>query len=140
MIRFRGKSKDHGVWKEGYYAVVEKRSFIIPKDATLTWGRFDVREDGILGTIEVIPGTVEQVKKEKINKEFVNLDYIEKLEKAIDESLKLQSHYAKLLNMYDEGERRQFKNRIEWMVRIDEVAKNQADLCGRLAKGDPDDI
>jgi len=70
----------------------------------------------------------------------MNEDYIEKLEKAIDESLKLQSHYAKLLNMYDGGERKGFKTRKEWMDRLDEVAEIQADLCGRLAKGDPDNI
>lgn len=37
---------------------------------------------------------------------------------ALDESVKLQSHYAKLLNMYDGGRRLQFKDGEEWVARL----------------------
>lgn len=37
---------------------------------------------------------------------------------ALEESVKLQSHYANLLNMYDNGERIQFKDAKEWLLRL----------------------
>lgn len=37
---------------------------------------------------------------------------------ALDESLKLQSHYAELLNMHDGGQRKGFKNTAEWIARL----------------------
>lgn len=40
------------------------------------------------------------------------------LEKALAESVKLQSHYAKLLNGYDGGERMQFDSHAAWMDRL----------------------
>ena len=45
----------------------------------------------------------------------------EKLEEALEESVKLQSHYAGLLNMYDGGKRTQFQNIDEWIMRLEEV-------------------
>ena len=38
--------------------------------------------------------------------------------------LKLQSHYAKLLNMYDEGRRLQFKSVEAWLDRLETVSKS----------------
>lgn len=40
---------------------------------------------------------------------------------ALEESLKLQAHYAELLNMHDEGRRRIFKSPTEWMDRLIET-------------------
>jgi sulfur transfer complex TusBCD TusB component (DsrH family) len=40
---------------------------------------------------------------------------------ALKESLKFQSHYANLLNMYDGGERRQFLLAEDWIARLREV-------------------
>ena len=40
------------------------------------------------------------------------------LYRALEESLKLQSHYAELLNMYDGGKRMQFKTPEEWVARL----------------------
>ena len=37
---------------------------------------------------------------------------------ALEESVKLQSHYAELLNMFDNGQRLQFKNANEWLLRL----------------------
>ena len=48
-------------------------------------------------------------------------EYVE-LETALDESLKLQSHQARLLNQYDGGERREFANSAEWIARLRECA------------------
>ena len=45
-------------------------------------------------------------------------EQIDIMEEALKESVKLQSHYAKLLNMYDGGERMQFNNADEWMDRL----------------------
>ena len=40
------------------------------------------------------------------------------LRAALDESVKLQSHYAGLLNIYDGGQRMQFADREAWMARL----------------------
>lgn len=40
---------------------------------------------------------------------------------ALEESVKLQSHYADLLNMYDGGKRMEFKGVDEWMARLMEI-------------------
>lgn len=40
------------------------------------------------------------------------------LEKALAESVKLQSHYAGLLNEYDGGKRLQFDSHAAWMNRL----------------------
>jgi hypothetical protein len=37
---------------------------------------------------------------------------------ALEESIKLQSHYAELLNMHDGGQRKQFKDAKEWLQRL----------------------
>jgi hypothetical protein len=39
------------------------------------------------------------------------------LRRALDESLKLQAHYAKLLNMWDGGDRLIFESAEEWIER-----------------------
>lgn len=45
----------------------------------------------------------------------------ENLEIALKESVKLQSHYAELLNIYDGGERMTFDSPEEWISRLREV-------------------
>ena len=52
----------------------------------------------------------------------------EELKEALEESVKLQAHYAKLLNMYDEGKRIIFKNSQQWLDRLQELKiKNSRD-------------
>lgn len=43
------------------------------------------------------------------------------LKLALEESVKLQSHYASLLNDYDGGKRRQFANADAWVERLRET-------------------
>lgn len=45
---------------------------------------------------------------------------LRKLREALEESVKLQSHYAKLLNMYDGGQRIIFKDCQAWLDRLKE--------------------
>lgn len=40
---------------------------------------------------------------------------------ALDESIKLQAHYAKSLNMIDGGERIIFKSKDDWISRLYDV-------------------
>jgi hypothetical protein len=47
---------------------------------------------------------------------------IDALERALEESVKLQSHYAGLLNSYDGGTRLQFENAAHWLKRLKETA------------------
>ena len=46
---------------------------------------------------------------------------IHRLAKALGESVKLQSHYAKLLNMWDGGKRMTFDGADAWMARLQEL-------------------
>lgn len=46
------------------------------------------------------------------------------LRAALEEIVKLQAHYAGLLNGYDGGERHQFQSVEEWMDRLREVRKD----------------
>lgn len=50
----------------------------------------------------------------------------EQLMVALAESVKLQSHYAALLNSYDGGERMVFVSPGHWMARLEEVARQAA--------------
>ena len=45
----------------------------------------------------------------------------DKLLKALDESVKLQSHYAGVLNAWDGGQRRQFSGAADWYQRLSET-------------------
>jgi hypothetical protein len=45
----------------------------------------------------------------------------EKLRVALEKSVKLQSHYAVLLNIYDGGERIQFADADAWIKRLHET-------------------
>jgi hypothetical protein len=49
------------------------------------------------------------------------LGRIRELEVALDESVKLQSHYAVLLNIHDGGKRRTFENAEAWLARLREL-------------------
>jgi hypothetical protein len=55
-------------------------------------------------------------------------DELDRLQKALDESVKLQSHYASLLNQYDGGRRLQFKNAQEWIERLDSLADTEMQM------------
>jgi hypothetical protein len=43
---------------------------------------------------------------------------VEVLIEALERSIQLQSHYARLLNQYDQGRRLQFESAIEWIARL----------------------
>ena len=43
------------------------------------------------------------------------------VERALRESLKLQSHYAELLNMHDGGQRMTFSTNEEWLNRLESL-------------------
>ena len=47
----------------------------------------------------------------------MKLEYDE-LYKALEESVKLQSHYANLLNFHDGGSRMEFVSVLDWIVRL----------------------
>ena len=46
---------------------------------------------------------------------------------ALEASLKLQSHYAKLLNMHDGGKRRGFASVDAWLNRLREIAQTRSE-------------
>jgi hypothetical protein len=52
-------------------------------------------------------------------------DEIAKLRAALEESVKLQSHYAMLVNVYDSGKRMQFDNADAWLIRLAALADEQ---------------
>lgn len=57
----------------------------------------------------------------------------EELREALAESLKLQSHYAELLNAHDGGQRMTFPDVDSWLARLRELSANAA-LSGCDAK------
>lgn len=71
-------------------------------------------EDGLCGfCLEHSPKTVRELLRRQ-------RDRIGELRHGLDESVKLQAHYAELLNMHDGGERRAFKDADEWLRRLGE--------------------
>ncbi len=62
---------------------------------------------------------------------------IAELEEGLRESVKLQAHYAKLLNMHDGGERMIFRTADEWLARLAEIRTrdvrtgDEAEAAGR---------
>lgn len=46
------------------------------------------------------------------------------LRAAFEESVKLQSHYAGILNEYDGGKRMQFENAQEWLDRLETLKES----------------
>jgi hypothetical protein len=52
------------------------------------------------------------------------MDRFERVEAALSESVKLQSHYARLLNQYDGGTRLQFANAQDWLDRLTVLVTN----------------
>jgi hypothetical protein len=50
------------------------------------------------------------------------------LEHALDELVKLQAHYASLLNQYDGGERMQFASRHAWLDRLEHLRSQESRL------------
>lgn len=50
---------------------------------------------------------------------------IARLRYALERSVKLQSHYAMLLNMWDQGERMQFASAQDWMNRLDYIQRGR---------------
>jgi hypothetical protein len=50
-------------------------------------------------------------------------DRMRTLEIALAESLKLQSHYARLLNQYDGGEHMVFDSPEQWIARLKEIGE-----------------
>lgn len=62
----------------------------------------------------------ENSHENRIDSALVIAGYFPQIVKALEESLKLQSHYASLLNMYDGGKRIEFKSVDEFMNRLKE--------------------
>lgn len=55
----------------------------------------------------------------------MNIGYDE-LWYALEESVKLQSHYAELLNMYDNGNRLKFEDANEWVSRLRKITNKKS--------------
>ena len=80
----------------------------------------------ILGGVSLWCNTMKDMKCEMLTssapfeleeQKTMNIGYDE-LYHALEESLKLQAHYAELLNMHDGGQRMIFKTINEWVARL----------------------
>jgi hypothetical protein len=68
---------------------------------------------------EPCPNDGEQLRRVTWKEAYENSRQdLQDLMAALIESVKLQSHYAKLLNIYDGGQRMQFQSVGEWMARL----------------------
>jgi hypothetical protein len=61
---------------------------------------------------------VAQLSQDSSGRSEANARLIAALRTALDESVKLQSHYALLLNMHDGGKRLQFTSPEKWIERL----------------------
>lgn len=59
-----------------------------------------------------------KAKIELLEKDIALLRY------ALDKSVRLQAHYATLLNQWDGGNRRIFAGSYEWLKRLEEMGRN----------------
>lgn len=66
---------------------------------------------------------VAQLSQDSTGRSEANARLIAALRTALEESVKLQSHYALLLNMHDSGERLQFSSPEKWIERLIVVGK-----------------
>lgn len=80
-----------------------------------SWG--DCSSPEILGERPMTPKELKEHNKAKKKDKYT----YEELEEALKASLELQSHYAKLLNMYDSGERITFPSIDKWIKRVKEM-------------------
>jgi hypothetical protein len=82
---------------------------------------------GVLNARELKAATLEGAQKEatallrSVLNEALREHPMDKMEIALSESVKLQSHYAALLNQYDGGERLTFKSSAEWIERLEKI-------------------
>lgn len=77
--------------------------------------------------------TVRQLRLEGLRRDYQILI----LRSALSESVKLQSHYAELLNMHDGGRRLRFASADEWIARLanvgDAPARSQPGVSQRAS-------
>jgi len=69
--------------------------------------------------------TATELKEELLHLELWCWRIIKEIEIALKESLKLQSHYATILNQYDGGKRIVFNSPEEWIERLRKVGMIQ---------------
>ena len=79
------------------------------------------RDNAIIGqaTMEEAYARIKELEAEK-----------KRIRKSLEECLKLQNHYASLLNLYDGGSRLTFRSAQEWINRLQELGI----LAGKEAK------
>lgn len=65
------------------------------------------------------PEIMEKIRAKQASKSVGSaLPVTDEVREALEESVRLQNHYAELLNQYDGGERMQFKNGDAWIERL----------------------
>jgi len=89
----------------------------------LALAKLSIERPGWLDAIEEIarPMDNDNDGKPELLHNFRTLHADSTLPIALDESIKLQSHYARLLNMWDGGERLEFANAGVWIERLIET-------------------
>lgn len=76
----------------------------------------------VMELLEMLPGNLRQEVTEDAEAALDAVSFAE-IKFALDESVKLQAHYADLLNMHDGGERIVFADTDAWMARLRELRK-----------------
>ena len=94
----------------------------VPKELEVRLWNTPARKDVIdkaLDAYEKLSGLYESELEGRI----LNGAYVDELKFALAESVKLQSHYAALLNDYDGGKRMIFATYKAWIDRLDAIRK-----------------
>jgi hypothetical protein len=63
---------------------------------------------------------------------------VRRLSHALDRSVYLQAHYAKLLNMWDGGDRIVFENAQQWLDRLDALERTADTATRQVTTESPD--
>lgn len=74
---------------------------------------------------QTIDGMIEWLEEGAGGHYFLTPAEVRDILDAFEELVRLQSHYATLLNMYDGGERHEFVSTKEWFDRLAELRKRK---------------
>lgn len=107
-------------WPKGLFVVAEGALIIRNVRGFYEWLNQQLTARAAV-SIDAACASLDNQIVELVAKVAGNLEERVTLRVALEESVKLQSHYAELLNMWDGGHRIAFKDATAWLERLSEL-------------------